>query len=80
MIQIDLPMPDECEFVYPVIERLANSTCCEVKVWYPCPCYNPEDMTCQAVIPNRTLYKPPEVNELHANHRPDWCPLKEVKA
>ena len=80
MIKINLPMPSECECAYKVIEREATSTQCEVSAWYPCPCYNAEDMTCQGVIPSRELYNPPSINELHENYRPEWCPLKEQEA
>ena len=80
MIQIDLPMPSECENAYWTTEREPNDIFSRINAWWPCPCYDNELMECRAVVPNRTLYDPDNgINELRENHRPVWCPLKEVK-
>ena len=79
MIQIDLPMPKECELTYEIIERNDTGVVSENKYMCSCPCYDSELMECKAVVPNRKLYDPFKgVDELHENHRPNWCPLVDV--
>ena len=72
MLRIDMRMPDSCECGYATID--ANW----LKTVWPCPCYNEETQSCQAVIPHRSLYDPREgIDELTKQGRPVWCPLRE---